>query len=173
MIVYGHGAYYKGLHMVVNKYDRVEFRVLKNEPDIFFRILPEEWQKTIGPIWEDCKDNACIYVLRNAAEIMAGGIVFSGETPNRTQFEIEKGAPYLALGYYYIGYLFVDSNYRNQSMGSKWLEAIKKKYPDRSFWLTIEEEGLRFFYEKNGFKCVSESKDPYTPEWLFVYTPDQ
>ncbi|RTE53786.1 N-acetyltransferase [Arenibacter aquaticus] len=159
--------------MVVNKIDWVELKVLKNEPDIFFRILPEEWQKTIGPVWEDCKENGCIYVLRNAAEIMAGGIVFIEEPPNRTQFEIENGAPYLALGYYYIGFLFVGPNYRNQSMGSKWLEAIKNKYPDRSFWLTIEEEGLRYFYEKNGFKCVAESQDPSTPEWMFVYTSDQ
>lgn len=151
----------------------MELRVLKNEADVFFSILPEEWQTVIGPVWKDWEDNAHIYVLRNTSEIMAGGIVFYAAPPKMTHFEIDKGAPYLALGYYYIGFLYVAPNYRNQSLGSKWLEAIKNKYPKRSFWLTIEEEGLRSFYEKNGFKCVAKSEDPSTPEWMFVYTPDQ
>jgi len=159
--------------MVVNKNNSVEFRVLETEADVFFRILPEEWQKVIAPVWGDYKDHAFIYVLKNAKEIMAGGIVFKGEPPNMTFFEMEKGEIYVALGYYYIGFLFVDPNYRSQSMGSKWLEEIKNKYPDRSYWLTIEEEGLRSFYEKNGFKCVAESQDPSPAEWMFVYTPDQ
>ncbi|MBC8769902.1 GNAT family N-acetyltransferase [Arenibacter sp. BSSL-BM3] len=137
----------------------------------FFKILPKDWQDIIVPIWEDYKRGARIYVFKNDGELAAGGIVFNGAPPNMTVFEIEEGQKYVELGFQYIGFLFVDPKYRNQALGSKWLMALKVKFPNQSYWLTIEEEGLRSFYEKNGFKCVTESKDPNNPEWILIYKP--
>ncbi|MCM4172531.1 GNAT family N-acetyltransferase [Arenibacter sp. TNZ] len=135
----------------------------------FFKILPGDWQQIILPVWEDLKKNANIFVFKNTLEITAGGIVFKGAPPNMTDFEIEEGQKYIDMGFQYIGFLFVDSKYRNQALGSKWLKALMEEFPNQSYWLTIEEQGLRLFYEKNGFKCVSESKDPNNQEWLFTY----
>ena len=73
--------------------------------------------------------------------------------------------------FHYIGFLFVDPKYRGKSLGSEWLTALKYQFPDQSYWLTIEDEGLRSFYENNGFKCVSKSKDKDNPEWIFTFTP--
>ena len=102
---------------------------------------------------------------------MAGGIVFRSAPPNMTDFEIGEGHKYVELGFKYIGFLFVDQKYRNQALGSKWLSALKEEFPNESYWLTIEEVGLKSFYEKNGFKCVSESKDSNNQEWMFTYQP--
>jgi len=135
----------------------------------FFEILPVDWQGLIVPVWDDYYGNATIYVFKNGLKIASGGIVFSGEPPNMTVFEIEEGQKYVDLGFQYIGFLFVDPKFRNQALGSKWLRALKEEFPNQSYWLTIEEEGLRPFYEKNGFKCVSESKDTHNKEWIFTY----
>ncbi|MCK0148109.1 GNAT family N-acetyltransferase [Arenibacter sp. F26102] len=137
----------------------------------FFKILPKDWQDMIVPIWEDYKRSAIIYVFKNDEELGAGGIVFSGAPPNMTVFEIEQGQKYVDLGFHYIGFLFVDPKYRNQALGSKWLMALKEEFPNQSYWLTIEEEGLRSFYEKNGFKCVSESSDLNNREWILIFNP--
>lgn len=137
----------------------------------FFEILPEDWKDVIESVWDDYKKNANIYVFKNALDITAGGIVFRTAPPNMTDFEIGEWQKYVTANFHYIGFLFVDPKYRGKSLGSEWLTALKDQFPDQSYWLTIEEEGLRSFYEKNGFKCVSKSKDKDNPEWIFTYTP--
>lgn len=137
----------------------------------FFKILPGDWQDIIISVWDDFKSKASIYVFKNGHEIAAGGIVFNGNPPNRTAFEIEEGQRYVDLGFQYIGFLFVDPKYRNQALGSKWLKALKEEFPGQSYWLTIEEEGLKSFYDKNGFKCLAKSQDSDKPEWIFTYQP--
>ncbi|MCK0190837.1 GNAT family N-acetyltransferase [Arenibacter sp. F20364] len=137
----------------------------------YFSILPEEWQDVIESVWEDYKNNASIYVFKNGLDITAGGIVFRSAPPNMTDFELEEWQKYVAANFHYIGFLFVDPKYRGKSLGSEWLTALKDQFPDQSYWLTIEEEGLRSFYEKNGFKCVSQSMDNDNPEWILVYEP--
>ena len=137
----------------------------------FFKILPKDWQDIIIPIWKDYKKSARIYVFKNDEELAAGGIVFNGPPPNMTDFEIVEGQKYVDSGFHYIGFLFVDLKYRNLALGSKWLMALKEEFPNQSYWLTIEEEGLKSFYEKNGFKCVSESKDSNNREWIFIFQP--
>ena len=138
----------------------------------FFKILPPDWQDAIVYIWEDYKRDAHIYVLLDEGEIVAGGIVFKGTPPNRTDFEIEAGEEYIKKGYHYIGFLYVISHRRKENLGSKWLEALKGRFPEQAYWLTIEEEGLKKFYVRNGFECVATSTDPDLPEWLFVFVPE-
>lgn len=149
----------------------MDFEVLKDNSRSFFEILPREWQDAIEPIWEDYRKEAHIFVFRNEGEIIAGGIVFMGAPPNRTDFEIEKGEQYIKKGYHYIGFLYVVPHHRNEALGSKWLQALKNKFPEQAYWLTTEEEGLDRFYIKNGFERVAVSPDRDLPEWLFVFVP--
>jgi len=137
----------------------------------FFKILPNDWQDIIVPVWGNYKMDANIYVFKNDSEITVGGIVFKGAPPNMTDFEIGEGHKYVDSGFKYIGFLFVNPKYRNQALGSKWLRALIEEFPNESYWLTIEEVGLKSFYEKNSFKCVSESMDPNNQEWIFTYQP--
>ncbi|WP_169720735.1 GNAT family N-acetyltransferase [Arenibacter certesii] len=137
----------------------------------FFDILPEDWQEVIGPIWLEYSKTASIYALMDGGVIVAGGILFRSSPPNRTNFEIEKGALYVSKGYHYIGFLFVHPEHRNKALGSRWLKILKTEFPNQGFWLTIEEDALKTFYLKNEFVCVSESTDTENPEWMFVYEP--
>ncbi|RAJ09271.1 GNAT family N-acetyltransferase [Arenibacter echinorum] len=139
----------------------------------YFKILPEDWQEVIESVWDDYKNNATVYVFKDDLEISAGGIVFRTAPPNMTDFEIEEWQKYVTANFHYIGFLFVDTKYRGKSLGSEWLTALKDQFPDQSYWLTIEEEGLRSFYEKNGFKCVSTSRDKANPEWILIYQPEK
>lgn len=166
------GIVVKLLHyLLLIKYDWMEFEVLKDNSQFFFKILPHDWREAIEPIWEGYRKEANIYVLRDGQEIVAGGIVFNGTPPNRTDFEIEIGENYIEKGYPYIAFLYVVSHRRNEALGSRWIQALKNQFPDQAYWLTIEEEGLKQFYTKNGFECVAASKDGDLPEWLFVFVP--
>src|SRR5690606_19249577 len=149
----------------------MDFEVVKDDPQFYFEVLPQEWKDAIAPIWEDCRKDPRIYVLRDKGEIIAGGIVFKGVPPHMTDFEIEIGEKYIKKGYHYIGFLYVAPHRRNEALGSKWLLALKNRFPEQAFWLTTEEEGLERFYIKNGFECVAASPDRDLPEWLFVFVP--
>lgn len=137
----------------------------------FFKILPRDWQGVIVPLWDDYREKADIYVFEGTLGVTVGGIVFRTAPPNMTDFEIEASDTYVNSHFHYIGFLFVDPKYRGQSLGSKWLSALKERFPNRSYWLTVEEEGLRSFYTKNGFRCSSISREGANPEWIFTYTP--
>ena len=148
----------------------MDFEILDN-PQFFFEILPPDWRDAIVPIWEEHKGRANIYILKDGEEVVAGGIVFKGVPPNRTGFEIENGEKYIKKGYHYIGFLYVVPHRRNGALGSKWLLALKNRFPGQAYWLTTEEAGLDGFYIKNGFERVASSPDRDLPEWLFVFIP--
>lgn len=150
----------------------MDLKVLKDDSRSFFDILPQDWRNAIEWIWDDYKNEADIYVFREGEEIVAGGVIFKGIPPNMTYFEIQNGKRYIENGYHYIGFLFVVPCRRNEALGSKWLKAVKSRFPSQSYWLTIEEEDLAPFYAKNGFECVAASQDMDLPEWLFVFVPN-
>ncbi|NKI27128.1 GNAT family N-acetyltransferase [Arenibacter sp. 6A1] len=147
----------------------MDFTVLESDSKEFFKIIPPDWQDIIIPIWDTYRENAKIYVLLDQGSIVAGGIVFEQDPPNMTDFELAEGKKYRDVSFQYIGFLYVNPNRRNQALGTQWLNALKAKKPKQSYWLTIEEEGLHAFYEKNGFQLVSKSKDPSNREWLLIY----
>ncbi|SHJ58983.1 Acetyltransferase (GNAT) domain-containing protein [Arenibacter nanhaiticus] len=149
----------------------MDFISLESDAKEYFKMLPLDWQAIIVPVWNTYKTNANIYVLTDQGAIVAGGIVFEQDPPNMTDFELTEGKKYRDVSFQYIGFLYVDPNRRNQALGTQWLNALKARQPKQSYWLTIEEEGLQAFYEKNGFQVVSQSKDPSNREWLFIYTP--
>lgn len=150
---------------------KVVFRSAQECPHDFFGILPEDWRLLIVPYWGVYKATSIIYVLERDNEVIAGGIVFTSASPDMTDFEKENAKIYFALGYLYIGFLWVSPAHRGERLGSTWLGRLKKQNKNQSFWLTIEEDGLKGFYEKNGFKCVAENSMEGGAEWLLVYRP--
>lgn len=149
----------------------MKFETINHRYTEFFNMLPEDWKEIISPIWDKIKNTATIYAIVEEGSIIAGGIIFTEKLPKMTNFELDQGQPFFDLGYGYIGFLWVDEKRRNEQLGSKWLSLLKKNNLQQGFWLTIEEEGLKKFYEKNGFKTISQSEDKENMEWLCVYEP--
>lgn len=137
----------------------------------FFKILPQDWQEIIKVIWDKVKVTSTIYAIVEKNSIIVGGIIFTDKLPEMTKFELEQGQPYFDLGYDYIGFLWVDEKRRNEQLGSKWLSLLKKNNIQQGFWLTVEEENLKNFYEKNGFTTIAQSEEIENMEWLCVYEP--
>lgn len=137
------------------------------QPLEFFRILPPDWQGNIVPFWSSFKDSSTIYVLKEHSKIVAGGILFSKLPPNPTLLD-RSYAPLLEKGYLYIGFLYVLPEMRLHHLGSEWLTRLKNKNPKQGFWLSIEEDSLKEFYQKNGFSIAGESHSE-PREWVLTY----
>jgi GNAT superfamily N-acetyltransferase len=149
----------------------MKFEAINYRHAEFFAMMPPDWQEIINKIWDKVKETSTIYAIVEEGAILAGGIVFTELLSEMTEFELELGRPFYDLGYGYIGFLWVDENRRNEQLGSKWLSLLKKQNIKQGFWLTIEEAGLKKFYEKNGFRTIAESEDKESMEWLCVYEP--
>ena len=138
-------------------------------PEQFFNMLPDDWKPYIVPYWENYKDVAKIYVLKEDEEVVAGGLVFSKSLPDMSDFE--RSLQHLFKeGYLYIGFIWVPLDKRNRNLASQWLTLLKNQDPKQKYWLTIEEEWLKHFYEKNGFKLIKESDDTDNKEWLYLFS---
>lgn len=140
-----------------------------NNPEQFFNMLPDNWKPYIVPYWEDYKDSAKIYVLKENEETVAGGLVFSKSLPDMSDFERAQQHLF-SEGYLYLGFIWVPLEKRNRQLASQWLTLLKNQDPTQKYWLTIEEEWLKHFYEKNGFVLVEESNDEDDKEWLYVFS---
>ena len=141
---------------------------LKKNQQLFFDILPKDWQDAIVPYWDDYKSTAKIFVFFEGTEIVAGGILFYTMPPDLI-WNIKNLQPWFDKGYAYIGFLFVAEHKRHQKLGSLWIENLKSLMPNQKFWLVIEEESLGKFYEKHHFVKMQELQTPNDPEWLYVY----
>lgn len=145
-----------------------QFSNVTDTPEQFFNILPDDWKVLIEPYWESYKNVAKIYVLIEDGEVVAGGLVFSKSLPDMSDFE--RSLQYLfSEGYLYLGFIWVPAHKRNRQLASQWLTFLKNQDPNQKYWLTIEEESLKYFYEKNGFKLIKESDNDDDKEWLFTY----
>ncbi|MFT4833209.1 MAG: ribosomal protein S18 acetylase RimI-like enzyme [Psychroserpens sp.] len=149
------------------KFEAINYRYAE-----FFAMMPPDWQEIINKIWDKVKETSTIYAIVEEGAILAGGIVFKKPLSEMTDFELKRGQQFFDLGYGYIGFLWVSENRRNEQLGSKWLSLLKKQDVKQGLWLTIEEEGLKKFYEKNGFQTIAESEDKENIEWLCVYEPE-
>ncbi len=136
----------------------------------FFNLLPEDWNNEISITWNTYSKNATIYVLEGKDKIMAGGIVFSICPPDMLYNPLEA-KKWFDQGYLYIGFIWVVEEFRNKKVGSKWIKSLINKFPQQKFWLTIEEESLKFFYIKNGFSLVKTLQNDNNKEWLLIYEP--
>lgn len=144
-----------------------QFSNATDNSEQFFNILPDDWKALIEPYWDNYKDAAKIYVLKEDDEVVAGGIVFSKSLPDMSDFERSVQSLF-SEGYLYIGFIWVPLDKRNRQLASQWLTLLKNQDPNQKYWLTIEEAWLKHFYEKNGFKLIKESNDADNKEWLFT-----
>ena len=148
----------------------LKFSNVNKTPQKFFDILPLDWQEIVVSQWEKYKSTASIYVFKELEELIAGGIVFKKGHPNMTAFEESHNYLY-DENYFYIGFVWVIPEKRNQQLASKWLVKLKEENKKQKYWLTIEEESLTYFYKKNGFKLIAESKNVISKEWIFTFKP--
>lgn len=50
--------------------------------------------------------------------------------------------------------IFVEAEYRGRGVGSKFIQYVKSRYPDKIFWLEVEADNIKAidFYKRLGFK---------------------
>lgn len=145
----------------------MQFRVRK-ETDLFFDLLPKEWQESIQSSIHDFKDNATLYVLEENNTLLAGGIVFSKQLQEMDAYK-DEAHEWFSKHHLYIGYVWVPVEKRNHSYGSLWFEHLFQKDVTQHYWLTTEETSLRYFYEKIGFTFLKTLRNGDIQEELFVY----
>jgi len=138
-----------------------------NQPNAFFDILPQDWQESIVPFWPSYHDSAQIMVLKKDTFVVGGGIVFSTVSPDTKIYE-SLAKSWFDLGYLYLGFLWIDEKYRNQKLGTLWLQEIINQNPLQKYWLTVEDENLIQFYSKNQFRLIQKIELPDLEEWLLV-----
>lgn len=143
------------------------FRELKNNPQQFFAILPQDWQDEIVPFWNDFKTNAKIYILENHTTIIGGGVVFYKSPPDFEYFKREAN-DWFGKGYLYLGFIWIAEDYRNKNLGSFWLTQLKNQNPQQQYFLLTEEDYLQHFYEKNGFSQIKSLQNQHHTEWLYL-----
>lgn len=143
------------------------FKELKNNPQCFFDILPEDWQDEIAPFWEDYKNDAKIYIIEDQNDIIGGGIAFHKSPPHFEYFETEAKT-FFNNGYLYLGFIWIQENHRHKNLGSFWLNQLKAQNSQHSFFLLTEEEHLKHFYIKNGFQYIKSVQNQDITECLFV-----
>lgn len=148
----------------------IELVELKQSPEGFFQLLPDDWQDALVPFWENYKGAAKIFTLNAKNEILGGGIVFSSVSPD-TEIYYFEAQNMLNQGYLYMGFLWINENYRSMGLGSRWLEEVFKKNPGQKYWLSIEDYRLSSFYIKNGFKLLKQLDVNGSTEWIMIYEP--
>lgn len=137
------------------------------EPLPYFEILPADWREEIEPHWKALKEYTRIFTLEGNGMVYGGGLLFNQVSPDTEAYRGEAQL-WFDKGYWYIGFLFVPEEFRNLKLGSLWLARILGYFPQQKFWLTVEEENLIKFYEKNGFKLEKSIELPGIKEWLLI-----
>lgn len=149
----------------------MKFDNYTSKANLFFEMLPKDWQETIIPFWDHLKQTTQIYVLVEDNVIVAGGLVFSICPPDMMYYE-SKANKWFQKGFLYLGFIYVDEMKRNRNLGSLWLDSVKKQYPKTGFWLSIEDENLDKFYGRNGFEKVETMKNTeLNEESIYVFNP--
>ncbi len=143
------------------------FKETTSDPGQFFELLPADWQAGIVPYWPDYQETARIFILEKNQETVGGGIVFSTVSPDTMAYR-EEAQTWLDRGYLYIAFLFVPEKFRGQQLGTKWLQSLHRQFPGQPFWLSVEDKGLVYFYEKNGFTLVKQVEGEWGAEWILA-----
>lgn len=149
----------------------MELKNYTTKAELFFDMMPKDWQETIVPFWEDLKSTTKLFALMEHNAIVAGGLVFSICPPDMMYYEKDANK-WFKKGYLYLGFIYVDEAKRNRNLGSLWLDNIKKFYPNKGFWLAIEDENLHKFYHRNSFEKVTTIKNKdLQEESIYAYRP--
>jgi hypothetical protein len=156
--------------IIVNQ--EFEFVEITNSANEFFEILPQDWQELIAVNWQKYANKAQVLALKHHNKIVAGGVVFLGSHPGESALETAYYKMF-STNYKYLGFIWVPIDERNKNYASKWLTCLKEENPKQKYWLTIEEESLKYFYKKNGFKLIeNENNSAIENEWVLVYSPN-
>lgn len=146
------------------------FKDITDEAFAFFDTLPPDWQEAIVPVWDQYMEHSRVYILEEAGQICAGGIVFYGMPPEMDHFR-EEATRWVAKGYHYIGFVWVPENQRKKKYGSAWLLSLIQRNPEQGYWLTTEESALTEFYTRNQFRYIKTLRHRHCEEQLLVYIP--
>ncbi|MBD0832253.1 GNAT family N-acetyltransferase [Aestuariibaculum sediminum] len=138
------------------------------EAELFFAILPLDWQEQICPFWQDYKSSTLCFVLEENKQIVAGGLMFTKCTPDMLYAQNEADF-WFEQGFAYLGFIYVIEAKRGQNLGSIWLTELKLRFPQGKFWLTIEDIGLHNFYVKNHFRYMKSLHHNSQVERLYTY----
>lgn len=136
-----------------------------NDPDMFFEILPEDWQEGIVPHWGKYQETSKIFIVESDGEVLGGGIVFSMVSPDTLAYK-EEAQRWFDKGYLYIGFLWISEKHRDKKLGTRWLQYLFELFPQQNFWLSIEEYDLVSFYKRNGFKVIKKIISAQSEEWI-------
>jgi GNAT superfamily N-acetyltransferase len=139
------------------------------QADEFFQILPKDWQEQIVPYWNTYKQQTRVYVWLEGGQLIGGGLVFDNLSPD---MEIHRNLlqKYLKPHMKYLGFIWINDSYRSQGLGKKWLQEIFVQHPQNGFWLSIEDENLKYFYSKLGFSVVEKLSHSDNEEWIMLKT---
>ena len=137
------------------------------DPERFFSKLPSDWEQEAREAWPQVAADSRIFVLQEGSSFRGGGIVSRAIFPDMQAFE-DDARQWYARNYYYIGFLYVPTEYRSHGYGSVWLKEIRKAVPARGFWLSIEKIGLLKFYAHSGFQLERIVRQGEHIEWLLV-----
>lgn len=135
------------------------------EPLPYFEVLPADWREEIEPHWNTLKEYTRIFTLEAEGKAYGGGLIFKRVSPDTEAYR-EEAQHWFDKGHWYIGFLFIPEQFRNLKLGSLWLARIFGHFPKQKFWLTVDEETLVKFYEKNGFKLEKTIELQGVKEWL-------
>ena len=136
-----------------------------NKAASFFNMLPNDWQEVIVPQWSEYSNSSNILVLKDTNELLGGGIIFDGLSPDMKSHE-KVAQKYLEQNFKYLGFIWIKENHRSKGLGKLWLQEVFRIYPHQGFWLSIEEESLKGFYEKLGFSLSETLISNGEKEWL-------
>jgi GNAT superfamily N-acetyltransferase len=135
-------------------------------PNIFFEMLPKEWSKELMPCWLESKSLIEVFGIVKEDQLLGGGLVFTEYTSENDSYpEVAQG--YFDQGLLYLGFIWIDENYRGLNLGSFWLNEIQEMFPNKGFWLTIVDRSLGDFYEKNGFILDQRLELESGDEWVY------
>ena len=151
--------------------EQVEFYKLEDRPERFFEILPLDWSAEIQPVWYQYQDSSYIYVLGYDDQMIGGGILFSEPSPDIDYYNAAQRFKVVSLlekGYGYVGYFFILDKFRSRGLGMKWLDELIRMNPSKGLCLTIDDDSLKGFYAKAGFKLNEEIDFQDHKEWLLV-----
>ncbi|MBN2486711.1 MAG: hypothetical protein JXB34_12125 [Bacteroidales bacterium] len=143
------------------------FREYTAKPDMFFEILPADWQESIVPYWPAYAGSTRIFVLEYAGDIVCGGLVFSQVSPDTLYYRSEA-EKWFDNGYLYLAYIWVPEKFRGRKFGSKWLEFLHAQFKTQKFWLAIEDYNLVNFYSPSGYRLVKEISGEWGSEWIMA-----
>ena len=122
-------------------------------PSEFFNILPQDWRDDLLPQWQDLEGTSDVFVVKYRADVISGGIVFHQMLPQLSAVEFQ--ASMLFKNVPYIGYIYTQPEYRSLGAASFWFHALFNRRKNQSYWLSIEDLRLSFFYQKFGFHCMN------------------